>query len=150
MDEQIGSALSFDTEAEGLSILAEIFTYLGADVLSVTINQPLPDTVKAVVIAQPMDTLPVETVARLWVYLERGHNLLLAIDPLNYNSVSADRGNDTLFSLLNSDYGIDLQDTFLVERWSTQDFLSAGIEGSLIDVHASSTPHPVIDPLKRL
>ena len=46
VDKQIGSASPFDVGAEGVTALARIFTNFGADVLPVTINQPLPDTVK--------------------------------------------------------------------------------------------------------
>lgn len=148
VDEDLGTASPVSTEVNSVATLAEIFTNLGADVLPVKLDQPLPDIAQAVVLAQPMNTLPVESVARLWTYIERGHHLLLAIDPLDYNGVRADPANASFPSLLNSDYGIGLQDTFLVERWFTPESLSAGLEGSLTQTYAPAVLHPVLQPLR--
>ncbi|MCP5303454.1 MAG: hypothetical protein H7A03_09985, partial [Pseudomonadales bacterium] len=147
VDEQLGTASPLDTEAEGVSTLAEIFTNLGADVLPIKLDQALPSTTQVVVIARPLEKLSVDALARIWTYLEQGHNLLLAIDPPGYNGVNAEGANNDLPKLLNNDYGIGLQDNFLVERWFTQDSLGIGLEGSLLNTYAAPILHPLIQPL---
>jgi len=68
---------------EGLSKLADIFRDLGADVVYRNITEPLPENATAVVLARPMRAIGTVEAVRLWMYLEAGGNLLIALDPEN-------------------------------------------------------------------
>lgn len=53
----------------------------GFDFLDVSLNNPISDTVKILVIAEPRATYSPEQLANLEAYLEKGGNLILASDP---------------------------------------------------------------------
>jgi len=124
-DPALQTASPGDEGRDGLSRLRAIFWQYGAQVETVKLDAPLPDNAAVVVLVRPLRALPTDQLARLWVHLTRGNHLLLAVDPAGLSVDAAgvsgapqpEKAAGGLALLLNTYYGIRLQDTFLAEPW---------------------------------
>src|SRR5215207_6831383 len=70
-----------DLGPTGLSHLAEIFRSLGARVDYIELGNPIEPEVNLLVLARPIQSLTIPQAVRIWIYLQQGNNLLLALDP---------------------------------------------------------------------
>jgi hypothetical protein len=146
VDDRLGTAAITETGPSGLSALVQIFIDRGAAIQAVNLDTALPADARVVVLARPQAALSAEQLARLWTHMEHGNHLLLAIDPLNYGGRPTDSTTGGLAVLLNSDYGINLQDSFLAEPWFAVSNM-ADLNGSLLFAQADALPNPVTAPL---
>jgi hypothetical protein len=136
--------------AAGASRLQGIFRDLDARVVRITLDQEIPADVQLVVLLGPLRRLRTDQVARLWVHLRRGHNLLIAVDPDNANvgttNVSHQVSNSGMTTLLDRDYGIIVQDTFLAAPYFTNASIS-NLDTTFLPVYPDTVPNDVIAPL---
>jgi hypothetical protein len=146
VDGSLRTASPEDIRAGGISRLDEMFQTLGARTDLIRLDQAIPTDAQVVVLVQPQRRLSAAAIARLWVHLQRGGHLLLAIDPAGQGGQSPERANAGLALLLARDYGIGLEDTFVTESWFTPDVIQEA-QTSYIQVYADSLPHPILDPL---
>lgn len=142
-EESLDTASLGDTGSDGVSRLGEIFEDLGAQVESVGLSTALPPETDVIVLIRPLRGLSAAALARLYAQIQRGANVLLAIDPAGQQDAQNDGQNSALASLINADYGIRLLDGFLAAPYFTLD--------SIRDVRTSFLQaYPVIgisDPL---
>ncbi len=148
LDENLNALSISDHEGNGIRGLARIFQSFGADVRGINLQSPIDDAIDVVVLVRPHRPLNRSQIARLWLHVEQGKHLLLALDPPNYADVGiSERSGRGISRLLEYDYGIGLQDNLLVENWFTTDSIDP-IEGSQLMVYAEDmVAHPIIDPL---
>jgi|GEM_PF-512322 len=139
-----------DMGDSGISRLGQIFLSLGARVEFNELNRPISEEAALLVIIRPLRQFSLPQVARIWLHLRHGKNLLLAVDPENYylgtTNVNAQITRTGLTSLLASDYGIVVQDSFLVEPWFTEESIS-NLETNTSRVYSDSVPNPITEPL---
>ena len=146
-DQSLGTASTSDEGEDGLARLAEIFRFQGAQTRTIRVDEPIPDEVNVVVLVRPQQTLPVDFVARLWLHIERGNNLLLAIDANGFAEVSSEQAGGGFNRLITLEYGLTLLDGLLIEPWH-----EAGALQELINSESRVLPegivnHPLIAPL---
>jgi uncharacterized protein YraI len=146
VDEALSSTSPNDTSASGLSRLRDIFLDLGAEVQIEDLAEPLPENMDLVVLIGPQKPLTDMSLARLWDPLSQRCNLLLAVDPLAYEAVQTESAVSGLSRLLASDYGIGLQDTFLIEPWFTQETFE-NLENAYLRTFSDVVLHPITAPL---
>lgn len=141
---------------EGLSKLADIFRDLGADVVYRNITEPLPENATAVVLARPMRAIGTVEAVHLWMYLEAGGNLLIALDPentfLSSPSVRAANirsriGRGALPELFDADYGIRPYDTLAAEPGFSASTVRT-IQTMFSVAWADASPNPLTAPLQ--
>lgn len=134
----------------GLSQLADMFRRAGARVQPFDLSEEIPAGTQVVALIRPLRRFQSAHVARLLLYLRGGGNLLLAADPENYNlgsdvvNIQLDRTG--LAPLLEVDYGLILQPTFVAEPWFSTDSINV-INTNYSLSYADRLPHPVTDPL---
>ena len=157
-DERTATSSIQDDGPDGISELARIFESQGARTRWILMDQAIPDDAQILVLVRPLTPLPVEFVARLWVQMVRGKNLLLTLDPYGptvfrgeggvpSNPDRADAGLPTLLSLV---YGISIQDTLVTEPWFTRKVIGDNRTAHLVAHVENFVPHPVLDPLGAL
>jgi uncharacterized protein YraI len=146
VDEALSAASPNDTSASGLSRLRDIFLDLGAEIQTANLEEALPEDADLIVLVGPRKPLSIMSLARLWYPLSQGSNLLLAVDPLAYDAVQTESASSGLSSLLLSDYGIGLHDTFLVEPWFTQESFET-LENAYLRTYSDVVLHPIVAPL---
>ena len=142
---------------EGLSKLADIFRSMGAEVSYQNITTRLPDDTDVVVLARPMRTMGTIESAYLWDYLERGGNLLLALDPegiylrspsVRGANIRSRIGRSALPELFDADYGIRLYDTFVAEPYVSNASVET-INTMYSIAHADAVSNPITAPLQQ-
>jgi hypothetical protein len=150
VDADLQTAYHTDLGVGGLNRFAEVFRAYGAEVTAIDLSRPIPDEVDLVVLVRPVRPLTLSHAARLWIYLQKGKNLLLALDPENYYIGSANINTQIarsgLTTLLTLDYGISLRDSFLVEPWFTLDSIT-NLETTYSRAFVDVVSHPVTDQL---
>lgn len=154
-DEQLQTSLITDPGPDGISQLDSIFQTLGARTRWLSLATPLPRETAVIVLVRPLRPLPIDQLARLWVQVARGSNLLLAIDPPGLNSVhpdrtlaaNPDRANSGLVRLLERYFGISLEDAFVVAPWFTHATISSQLTAYSTTFAEDFAPHPVVAPL---
>jgi hypothetical protein len=150
VDSDLKTASLTDLGPTGLSNLALIFRGLGAQVDYTDLNNPIADDVQVLVLARPLGSFSIVQVVHLWMYLQKGHNLLLAVDPEGYflgsANVNPQVARSGLTTLLNAEYGIALRDSFLVEPWFTSETI-VDLNNTFSPTFADVVSHPVIAPL---
>ena len=104
--------------ADGLTRLVSIFSQLGARITLTHLDQPIPDDANLVVLVGPRSTISPEELTRLWIHLEKGNSLLLALDPPGQTGNPDVQGGGT-DRLLSFEYGIGLLNGLLVDSAST-------------------------------
>ena len=134
-----------DNGPDGLTRLADIFRQQGAQTTFIRLDTPIPQEAQVVVLARPRRALTPYYLSRLWLYLERGGNLLLALDPVGQGG-NPDAQNTGLDRLLSLEYGIGLFNGLLVEPWSTSETILNASSSNLY-VYPEDNQHPVIAPL---
>lgn len=136
----------------GISQLADVFRGLGARVQFARLDAPLPEEARVVVIARPLRSMPLLQVVYLWQYLERGGNLLLALDPeeffLDGSNVRPRFNRGGLAPLIEQDFGITVGNTFLAEPLASADSIEA-LEGTYGLTFAELEGEPITAPLAR-
>lgn len=142
----INSASIVDNSAGGLSALAAVFSSLGAEIRLVNLQTPIQEDIQALVLVNPNRAISVENAARIWAHLEQGNHLLLALDPSNHAGNGNNHGDMSLVSLLDSEYGIRIQNTLVVPRWFTSNSLRE-LTSSYHDMRPLFGTHLVVEPL---
>ena len=107
-DRAYGLASTTDVGLNGLSTLAKIFRDLGARVIYTSLQEDLPVDARVIVLVRPRRALSGDFLARLWIQLEKGSNLLLTLDPPGYRGTNSDAQNGGLSRLLSWEYGVSL------------------------------------------
>lgn len=157
-DQQLQTSSVLDPGPDGVTRLEQIFQSYGARTRWLTLSDPLPKDTAVIVIVRPLRALAVDQLARLWVQLTRGSNLLLAIDPNGLNSTRSDRSlvantdkaNSGLSILLDRYYGIRLDDTFVVAPWFSHGSITSQLTTFSYVHFEDFAPHPVTGPLTAL
>ena len=147
-ENSFGLASVTDNGPDGLSSLAAIFRRLGALTGFVRLGEDVPDNARVVVMVRPRRPLPGDYLARLWEHIEKGNNLLLALDAPGQLGASPDPQNGGLDRLLTWDYGVSLLNGVVASPASTQASIVT-LEGSWIEAEPVAIRHPVIEPLQR-
>jgi hypothetical protein len=145
---QLQSAAVTDRGPSGLTRLADIFRSLGVSTRYVRLDEPLPLETDVIVLVRPRRTIPSADLARLWIQVENGAHLLIALDPSGPASVNSDGQNSGLDRLLTLEYGVSLLNGFLMEPWTTPESINS-LASSFSLVTADPSRHPVIEPLAR-
>jgi hypothetical protein len=146
-DRDLQPALLTDTGANGLSRLGAIFHAYGAQTRFIELDEPIPEEVTILVLARPRRALSPAAVARLWLHLERGNHLLLALDPNAYQGVNTERSGSGIDTLLTLEYGLSLENTLLIEDWFSADSLGQLIDGWTLLQAEDIVTHPIVEPL---
>jgi hypothetical protein len=146
VDRALDTAPALDTRDIGLSRLTTIFQDLGARTTQIDLLRPVPEDVDIVVLVRPLSRLPDDYVARLWVHLQRGGGLLLAIDPSGHDGARTDFEDDGLPTLLALDYGVEITNAFLAEPWFSLESILIPA-GSYSRAYPDLVLHPVTEPL---
>ena len=147
-DEELGTTSINNQSRDGLSIFANIFEDLGATTRIVAAGEPIPPEARLVVLIRSRQPLTPDYLAHLWAGVERGSNLLLALDPSGHAGSNADAPNSGIDRLLTWDYGVSLLNGVVIKPWFVAPFVST-LEGSMIETQASAIPHTITDPLVR-
>lgn len=146
----LSTASYVDTTAAGLSKLSEIISGYGAEIQLLEENKPIPKHASLVVIARPLRALSFRQAVYLWQHLRRGGNLLLMLDPENFYLGFANTNpqftRSPLQTLITSDYGITMQNTFLVDPWFSQESIGK-IRQVMSRVYPEVMPNPLTEPL---
>ena len=150
VDSDLGTASHTDLGVTGLNRFAEMFRAYGAQVTAIDLSRAIPDEVDLVVIVGPVKSFTIPQVARLWIHLQKGKNLLLAVDPENYfvgnANINTQVARSGLTALLTLDYGILIRDAFLVEPWFTVESITR-LETTYSRTFVDVVSHPVVAPL---
>ncbi|MBZ0298013.1 MAG: SH3 domain-containing protein [Anaerolineae bacterium] len=146
LNPDLGVSSVFDGGPNGISALDEIFQSLGAETQVVNLVDPIPTEADVIVLIGPQQRLSLVSIARIWVHLAHGKNLLMALDPVNYAGMETENFNSGLLRLLTSAYGIRTLDTFLAEPWFTRDSVAL-LGGTSTFTYPDVIPHPVVEPL---
>lgn len=151
VDTDLRTASLTDLGVAGLNRFAEVFRAYGAQVTPIDLSRPIPDNIDLVVLVRPIRQLTLPQAVRLWLHLQAGKNLLLAVDPENYfignANIATQLARTGLVTLLNLDYGIHIRDTFLVEPWFTTASITR-LEGSYSRTFPDVVAHPVVASLR--
>ena len=146
LNPDIDSASPFDPGPNGLSALRDIFRNAGAQVQAVDLVEAVPANAEVLVLVGPRKPLSIYALARLWVHMSRGHNLLLALDPSGYGDTDTENYRSGLVQFLNNAYGVTPSDAFMAEDWFTKNSILL-LSGALMRTHADVIPHPIVEPL---
>lgn len=147
IDDDLAAASPTENNQSGLSELADIFRTLGAQVQTVVLGEPLSADLDVVVLVHPLRRLSSLQLSNLWDYLQSGKNLLLAFDPNEYAQVRTERATDGLNRLLETNYGLSLDDGMLIENWFTTESL-AQFENTLsVALPENFVVHAIAEPL---
>jgi hypothetical protein len=145
-DSNMRTATILDTGPDGLTSLESIFVNLGAETMRVSPNEPLPPEADVIVMVRPYDRISQVQAFRIWLQIERGGNLLLALDPSGHIRGSTDDRNGPLQRILFADYGARFLDGILVEPSFTQTSLRT-LQRSLSRLQPYPNLHPLTEPL---
>ncbi len=156
-DKSLYVASTLDPGPDGLTKLEQAFIDLGAQTEWQHLSEPLPEDADVVVIVRPTRAIPADYIARLWVHLSKGHHLLLAVDPSSLGSQlsegirypSTDKSTSGLSKILMLFYGIQFEDTVLVEPWYSNTTLTNQLTAFLPASAEDIVPHPIMAPLER-
>ncbi len=151
INEDLRTALPGDTGPDGVSRLANIFSELGAEILSVDLSIPIPDEVDVLLIIRPQRQLSIMHTAHLYQFLQRGGRLVLAVDPNRYGSTRLDTEQAGIDGLLAFSHSVNFQQTLLIEPWFTFDSLAEQDprQARIAVQPETSLPHPITTPLLR-
>lgn len=135
-----------DSGPDGLTRLAEIFQRLGAQTTFARLREPLPETADVIVLVSPRRPLPADYLARLWVQVERGAHLLVALDPSGQERANTETATGGLSRLLSLDYGLLLFNGLLMQPEYT--YANIGdLDRTLLVAYPDPLAHPVAAPL---
>lgn len=137
-----------DNGPDGVTRLGEMFVRQGARTAFVRLTDALPEDAQVIVLVRPRGSMPAAYLARIWLQMERGAGLLLAIDPPGHVNARPEGQNSGLDRLLTLDYGVSLLNGLLIEPWFTLGTIRE-VQTSYLYAHGASVPHPIFDPLAR-
>lgn len=146
LNPDLGVSSVFDGGPSGIRTLEGIFQSLGANTQVVNLIEPIPPEADVIVLVGPQQRLNLVSIARVWVHLAQGKNLLMALDPIGYAGMETENFNSGLLRLVTNAYGIRTIDSFLVEPWFTRDSISL-LGGTFTVTHPDVVRHPVVEPL---
>ncbi len=154
-DRPMDTSSILDSGPDGITRLEEIFKSAGARTRWLSLAGPLPRETAVIVLVRPLRALPGDQLARLWVQMARGSNLLLAIDPGGLTSArpdgspvaNPDKANSGLSRLLERSFGIGLEDTFVVAPWFTHASITSQLTAYSFVLPEDFAQHPVLEPL---
>ncbi len=112
----------FDRSERGISRYAGLLSQFGATMNTLEWNTGVPEDADLLIIAAPTGALSADKVARLWLYLLDGGNVLLIADAVDYRDGLPDRqsrgleSDRAVFELLWPEFGIRTQDHVLVQE----------------------------------
>jgi hypothetical protein len=135
-----------DNGPDGLTRMAEIFQRLGAQTTFTRLREPLPEDADVIVLVSPRRPLPADYLARLWVQVERGAHLLVALDPSGQERASTETATGGLGRLLSLDYGVLLFNGLLMQPEYTYDNIG-DLERTLLISYPDPQAHPIVAPL---
>jgi hypothetical protein len=145
-DAALNSASASSDESDGVSRFAQVFRDLGAEVSSAPLDAPLPDA-EVLVLVRPTRALTAAHLARIWVAVENGANVLLALEPGGQAGVQSEPTDRGIARLLELDYGVRLRDGFLIAPTFTHESILDPAR-SLIMV-APEAAHQILAPLEQ-
>ncbi len=131
---------------DGVSRFAAVFTDLGAEVISAPLSAPLPDA-DLIVLVRPRRALSLEAAARLWLAVERGAHLLVALDPAGQSGIAGEPTDHALATLLSRDYGLMLLDGFLIAPGMNASRIQQASTSALAAMPLPDA-HPITAPLR--
>ncbi len=149
-DNRLRTSSLADVGPDGLSALGQVFFNLGANVVPIGLDEPIPPEVNVVVLVRPQRRLSRVEMAHLTAHISAGGHLLAAVDP-GYSLVEGERPRDSLTPILAQEFGLVLREGLLIEPWFSVETL--GIE-DLAVAQLAFTPqadasHPIIDVVAR-
>lgn len=149
-DPALQTASLLNEEGDGVSRLASMFRELGGEVMSAPLSEPLPDA-EVIVLIRPRRPLESDQLARLWLAIENGANLLIALDPSGQARVNSEVQDRGIARLLMEEYGLKLLDGFLVAPTFTNESVRE-LDTSMLSVRGENVPigsgaHSIIAPL---
>lgn len=146
-DSDMRTASVLDVGPDGLTQLEAIFVSLGAQTMRANLNEPLPEAADVIVFVRPYRRVSVAQAARLWLQVERGANVLYAVDPSDHIQGQTDGQNAPLSSIFFADYGLRPLEGILIEPGLSQTALRV-LSRSISRVQPyAAAPHPLIAPL---
>jgi hypothetical protein len=145
-NEQVQAASLFDTGPTGVSRFGEIFQSLGARTQIVDLLTAIPEEARVVVLVGQRRPLPSDSLARIWLHMQKGNHLLFAVDPTGQSGLNTEAPNGGIARLLTYDYGVSLLNGLLVESGATHDTIST-VESSYLLTNADPNPNPITAPL---
>lgn len=137
-----GESSPFNREGVGASRFASLLSQAGATIQELNWGLPIPQDADLVVLSGPQQDYSGLQIARLWVYLSNGGNLLLFSEPPGANSTRALPTQSSLLELLRSDIGIVLYDAVLVDPVGD----TPPIQGEEADAQGTPYPTPTAIP----
>lgn len=147
VDNTLETASVIDPGPDGLTRLEDIFQGLGARTAYIRLDQPIPDDARVVVIVRPWRVTPNDIVARLFIHMAHGGDVLWAIDPTGHVRNRADTSRGALAQLVQADYGVQLLDGFVWMPWFSRASIAEQVNTFAWSESLPSADHPVIQPL---
>lgn len=147
VDDDLETASVIDPGPDGLTRLDEIFRDLGAQTSYIRLNEPIPDKADLVVIVRPWQSISSAYLGRLWVYMSHGGNVLLAIDPVGHVGSKTDDEQSGLVQIIETDFGVRLQDTFIFQPWFTRQSITTQRTSFSWTYPPETALNPVVEPL---
>ncbi|NDJ77376.1 MAG: SH3 domain-containing protein [Chloroflexi bacterium] len=144
--DSLNTAVPGDVGPDGITKLEVMFQDLGARTTTITLDEPIPADVQVVVIVTPRRKISTPQLARLWVHMQRGHHVLLALDPVRHNGTNSEDQRSGAVRLFGQAFGLSLADTFLAEAWFDRES-ARELGTSYSQVYPDIIVHPVIAPL---
>lgn len=146
-DNSLNTVVRDETLGDSVSSLLNSVDPFTVETVAIDLRSPIIRNIDLVILVRPLRRLDAQQTANLWHYLDKGGNLLLAIDPNRYNGVNTEDSQSGLNQLLNIHYGISWQDNMLIEPWFDViplfDISRSWSQGIADEV----TPHIITQPL---
>jgi hypothetical protein len=133
----------FDRSDEGISRFGGLLQLAGANLNTLEWRRGIPDDADLVIIASPGSDLSIENVARLWVYIQRGGNVLLITDPLDRRGrFGRVLSGDGFFSLTWEEMGVTARGDMIVRQGQAQfvDVVEYNRDGEIVFQFSGDVP----------
>lgn len=146
-NENLRTASPADVGEDGITRLVEVFEAYGVQIERITLDEAIPRRIDLVVVIRPQTAITPAQTARLWLHLERGGNLLLALDPNGFERIRTNSERDGTNTLFQQEYGLGWLDAMLARPSVSKQFVQR-LENAHLQVEAeSSVVHPIVEPL---
>lgn len=134
-----------DNGPDGLTRLASLFQQQGATTSFIRLDDPIPETAQVVVLVRPRTPLSPLYLTRIWLHLENGGSLLLALDAPGHGN--PDTQNGGVDRLLTWEYGIRLLNGMIIAPWFTNDNVRLNnLRQSMFYAHPTTIDHIITEP----
>lgn len=134
---------------DGITRYRDVIADFGVVVEELALDGPIPPRFDVLILIRPRLSLGFTRTAYLWDYLSRGGHLLLALDPNGHNRTFTENELGGLSQLLETEYGINLTDSLLIEDWASFETLSDLTQSWSTAQAEVLAPHPITEPLLR-